>query len=59
MPQEDNGQLLSRVLRRLREEGLLEDTDVAFRKEHQAKEESGGEFSYFRCIGLPFQISKN
>lgn len=52
-----NGELLKGVLNKLRQERVLEDTDVVFFKGHQSRG-LGGDFAYFRCIGLPFQISK-
>lgn len=58
MKTNDEKVILKMVLKRLREEGGLQDSDVTFFKRHK----SGGsvsEYSFFRCIGLPFQISKN
>lgn len=46
------------MVRRLREEGGLEDCDLVFFKQHQSRGLTA-DFAYFRCIGLPFQISKN
>lgn len=50
-------ELLKGLLFKLRQERVLEDSDVVFFKGHQNKG-LGGDFAYFRCIGLPFQISK-
>jgi hypothetical protein len=54
----DPSVIMKLLLRKLREERAIEDTDVAFCKQH-AERELSEDFSYFRCIGLPFQISKN
>lgn len=45
------------ILRRLQADQILENCDVVFMKASKAKVEE--ECSYFRVIGLPFQISKN
>jgi hypothetical protein len=49
--------MLKMLLKRLRDEKVIEDTDALFYRQHKATEE--GEFAYFRCLGLPFQISKH
>ena len=46
------------LLKKFRAQKNLEDTDTIFFKQHHSKG-LPADFSYFRCIGLPFQISKN
>jgi len=46
------------ILKRLQDEKMLENCDDAFIKASKAKTDNE-EFSYFRVLGLPFQISKN
>lgn len=54
----DERVILKMLLVRLREERVVEDCDVVFFRGHQSQG-LGADFSYFRCVGLPFQISKN
>lgn len=56
MEQQDPTVMLKMLLKRLRDEKAIEDSDALFYKNVKGAEE--GEFAYFRCLGLPFQISK-
>lgn len=57
MEQQDPTVMLKMLLKRLRDEKAIEDTDAMFYRKFKEAEE--GEFAYFRCLGLPFQISKH
>ena len=50
--------ILKTILKRLKDQKSLEDSDILFWKKHR-NTKSTENYSYFRCLGLPFQISKS